>query len=208
MATMTAKRGSKSKIDWRSDAWLWPSALIMMMGGWGQVLWMWQNIRPAGLAPLWLLLWVGVGVAGTTLLVYWFARRWWPVAMVALLAWVGVSRVNDLAQHYGRAVAAGQERWYRWAPLLSLALLGIGLSGAMMTLAWLVGRRWPGSVGFGKLTTRPGVRPLRQGVWTALFAMLCGWLLINRAFTPAAAGLLGGAFVLLEAFFLIREAPR
>ena len=90
MTTMTARRGSKSKIDWRGDAWLWPSSLIMMMGGWGQVLWMWQNVRPAGLVPLWLLLWIGVGVAGVTLPIYWFARRWWPIALAALLAWVGV----------------------------------------------------------------------------------------------------------------------
>ncbi len=193
---MTAKRGGKIKLDWRADAWLWPSALIMMMGGWGQVLWMWENVRPAGLAPLWLLLWTGVGVAGVTLLIYWFARRWWPIAIVALLAWAGVPTVNDLAQHYGRAVAVGQERWYQWAPLVFLSLLGIGLSGAMMTLARLVERRWPGPVS--------RARPLRQGVWTGLFAILCGWLLINRAFTMAAVG----AFVLLELFFLMREAPR
>jgi hypothetical protein len=201
MAIMAAKRRDNDQIDWRSDWWLWPAALLLVMGGWGQALWMGENVPPEGLAPLWLLLWAGSGVAGATLPIYWLGRRWWPVAWAAVAAWVGVPSVHDLARYYNRAAQTGDEGLYSIsALLLLLLLLGVGLSGVMMTISWFASQRWPGPT--------PNIRPLRQGFWAGLFAMICGWLLINRAFTLVPAVLLAGALVLIETFFVTRESPR
>ena len=197
MALMKSKRRTKAPVDWRADWWLWPSALILAMSGWGQAMWMWENTLPEGLSPLWLLLWAGVGVAGLSLPVYWLARRWWPVAWVAVAAWAGVPAASEMAGSYGQAVGTPDEWLYRAAPLLVLLLLGLGLSGAMMSLSWYAARRWTGPAS--------KVRPLREGIWSALFVVICGWLLINRAFTLTAALLLAGALVLIEAYIVERE---
>ncbi|MGD9101184.1 MAG: hypothetical protein PVF45_11955, partial [Anaerolineae bacterium] len=175
MPEMAAKRRERNRVDWRADWWLWPSALLLVMGGWGQALWTWENVPPEGLAPMILLLWVGVGVAGVTLPIYWCSRRWWPIAWLTVAAWMAVPILTDLASGRGQAAPKGDEWWYGVWPLLSLLLLGVGLSGVMMTVSWFAGRRWPGPV--------PNVRPLRQGAWSGLFAMICGWLLINRVFS-------------------------
>jgi hypothetical protein len=201
MALMAAKRRDNGQADWRSDWWLWPMALLLMMGGWGQTLWMGENTSPEGLAPLWLLLWAGGGVAGATLPIHWLGRRWGPVAWAAVAAWAGVPAVHDLARHYNRAAQTGDAGLYGVLALsLLLLLLGLGLSGVMTTVSWLAHRRWPGPA--------PNIRPLRQGFWAGLFAVICGWLLINRAFTPVPVALLAGALVLIETFFVTRESPR
>lgn len=198
MAGMKGKQRDGERVDWRSDWWLWPSAFIMALGGWGQALWMWENTLPEGLAPLGLLLWVGVGVAGLSLPIYWLARRWWPVAWATTVAWAGVPEVSEMAGRYSQVVGSADEWLYRISPLLMLLLLGLGLSGAMMSVSWTVGRRRSGLVS--------QVRPLREGFWSALFAVICGWLLINRAFTLGTATLLAGALVLIEAYLVDHEA--
>ena len=159
---------------------------------------MWENILPEGLAPLALLLWVGVGVAGLSLPIYWLARRWWPVAWATTVAWAGVPEVSAMAGRYSQAVGSADEWLYSISPLLVLLLLGLGLSGAMMSVSWYVGRRRSGLVS--------QARPLREGFWSALFVVICGWLLINRAFTLGAATLLAGALVLIEAYLVDHEA--
>jgi hypothetical protein len=201
MASMGAKRQDKGRTDWRSDLWLWPTALLLMMSGWGQALWMGENVAPEGLMPAWLLLWAGVGVAGATLPIYWLSRRWWLIAWVALGAWAGVPSLYDLAMHPDPATPVS-DAGLHGIPLLLLllVLLGIGLWGAMMSVAWYVGRRWPGPV--------PKMRPLRAGLWSGLFAAICGWLLSNRAFGLVPAALLAGALILIEIFFVTHESPR
>ncbi len=195
---MKGKQRDGERVDWRSDWWLWPSAFILALGGWGQALWMWENTLPEGLAPLGLLLWVGVGVAGLSLPIYWLARRWWPVAWATTVAWAGVPGVSNMAGRYSQAVGSADEWLYRISPLLVLLLLGLGLSGAMMSVSWTVGRRRSGLVS--------QARPLREGFWSALFVLICGWLLINRAFTLGVATLLAGALVLIEAYLVDHEA--
>jgi hypothetical protein len=154
---------------------------------------MWENTMPTGrLTPLVLLLWVGVGITGVTLPLYWFSRRWQPVAWLALAAWAAVPTLNELASDPGW-------RWYDVSPLLLLLLLGLGLGGMLMTVSWLAGRRWPGPT--------PQARPLRQGGWAGLLAVICGWLLINGAFSLVSVVLLAGALVLIETFFITRESP-
>jgi hypothetical protein len=192
---MTKRRGDKkNQVNWRTDWWLWPSALLLALGGWSQALWMWENTAPTGrLEHLVLLLWVGAGITGVTLPLYWFSRRWQPVAWLAVAAWAAVPTLNELASDPGW-------RGYNVSPLLLLLLLGLGLGGVMMTVSWLAGRRWPGPT--------PDVRPLRQGVWAGLLAMVCGWLLINGAFSLVSVALLAGALVLIETFFITRESPR
>lgn len=191
---MTKPRGDKkNQVNWRADWWLWPSALLLAAGGWSQALWMWENTAPTGrLTPLVLLLWVGTGIAGVTLPLYWFSRRWQPVAGMALAAWAAVPTLNELANDPGW-------RWYDVSPLLLLLLLGVGLDGMLLTVSWLAGRRWPGPT--------PEVRPLRQGGWAGLLAVVCGWLLINGAFSLVSVALLAGALVLIETFFITRESP-
>jgi hypothetical protein len=200
MPGMAAKRRERNQADWRSDWWLWPSALLLVMVGWGQALWTWENVPPEGLTPMVLLLWVGVGVAGVTLPIYWLSCRWWPMSWLTVAAWMAVPRLNDLASGRDQVAPGGDEWWYSVSPLLSLLLLGVGLSGVMMTVSWFAGRRWPGPA--------PNVRPLRQGAWSGLFAVICGWLLINRLFSLVPLALLASALVLIETFFVTRESPR
>jgi hypothetical protein len=198
MAAVTAKRREKRQVDQPSDAWLWPTALLLTMAGWGQALWIGERTAPKGLAPLWLLLWAGIGVAGCALPIYWFARRWPFVAWVATIAWVLVPSVYGLADR----AEQGGENWLYGIPLLLLLLflLGAGLSGAMMTVGGLAQRLWPGPA--------PKVRPLREGLWAGLFAVICGWLLSNGAFALVPAALLASALILIETFFVIRESPQ
>jgi hypothetical protein len=200
MATMTAKRRDKGRVDRRSDWWFWLIALLLMMGGWGQALWIWENVPPEGLVPLWLLLGTSIGVAGVTMPIYWLTRRWWPIAWLTTTAWAGVPLINDLAGGYNRATQTGVEWLYSISPLLLLLLLGVGLSGATMIVSWFASRRWPGPT--------PNIRPLRAGLWSGLFTVICGWLLINRAFTLIPVALLASALTLIEAFFVTRESPR
>ncbi len=194
MPEMTKRPSTRNKqVSWRSDWWLWPSALLLASGGWSQALWMWENTAPGRLAPLLLLSWVGVGIAGVTLPLYWFSRRWQPAAWLGIAAWAAIPTIRELAGDPGW-------RWYSVSPLLLLLALGVGLSGVMMTVSWLSGRRWPGPA--------PNIRPLRQGGWSGLLAMVCGWLLINGAFSLVSVALLAGALVLIETFFVTRESPR
>jgi hypothetical protein len=159
---------------------------------------MWDNVIPAGLAPFVLLLWVGLGIAGLTLAIYWFGRRWWPAALLAVLAWAVVPAAIKLASDY-EPVVQNDAAWLRdISPLLVLALLGIGLSGAMMSLSWYARRRWSHE--------EPNIRALREALWSGLFAVICGLLLISRAFTFASAALLAGSLVLMETFLVVREA--
>jgi hypothetical protein len=197
---VTSKHRDQPPIDWRTDWWLWPAALLLTTTGLGQSVWMWDNTHPEGLAPLWLLLWVGVGAAGLTLPLYWLARRWFPVAWVTLAAWAALPAVHRMATEYDQAVGTADEWLYSLSPLLFLLLLGLGLSGALLSLSWYLGRRWSGPP--------PRSRPFRQGFWSALFVVICGWLLINRVFAPALVILLGGALLLIEAYLIIRESPR
>lgn len=202
MAAVTAKRQDKDQTDQRSDAWLWPTALLLIAAGWGLALWMGEKVPPEGVAPLRLLLMgAGVGVAGFSMPVYWLARRWWLAAWLALGAWAGVPSLYGMARQSHRAAQAG-DGWLYGVPLvlLLLLLLGTGLSGAIMAVSGFAARLWPGQVS--------NVRPLREGVWCGLFAVICGWLLRNGAFTWIPVALLASALVLIEAFFVIRESPR
>ena len=190
-----AGRQRKKTTDPHSDWWLWPAALLFLATGLGQSVRMWTHTPPEGLAPLTWLLWVGVAVGGVTLALCWLALRWRPAAWVATAAWCGVPSLYNLARQPFE-LAAGA--WlYDFSPLLLLLLLGTGLGGAMAAVAGLAQRRWPG--------TPPLVRPWRQSVFAGLFVVLCGWLLMDRLFGPASVLLLGGALLLLETFFVIRE---
>jgi hypothetical protein len=197
---MTSKRRDRHPIDWRTDWWLWPSALLLTITGLGQSLWMWENTLPEGLAPLSLLLWIGVGAAGLTLPLYWLARRWPPVAWITVAAWAVLPAVHRMAGQYDQAIGTADEWLYNLSPLLFLLLLGVGLSGAMLSVSWYLGRHWSG--------LPPRSRPFRQGLWSALFVVISGWLLINRVFAPSLAILLAGALLLIEAYLIIRESPR
>jgi hypothetical protein len=197
---MTSKQRDRRPIDWRTDWWLWPSALLLTITGLGQSLWMWENTLPEGLAPLSLLLWIGAGAAGLTLPIYWLSRRWPPVAWVTIAAWAALPAVHRMSGQYDRAIGTADEWLYSLSPLLFLLLLGVGLSGAMLSISWYLGRRWSDPL------TRS--RPFRQGLWSALFVVICGWLLINRVFTLALVILLAGALLLIEAYLVIRESPR
>jgi hypothetical protein len=197
MAAMGTKRANTMEIDWRADWWLWPSALILALTGGARALWMWENTPPDGLAPLWLLLWLGVCVAGVTLPVYWLAQRWVPAAWLAMVTWLGVPAINNLA---ARSSQVGPDALDTFAPLLLLLLLGVGLSGLMLTLTWYLAHKGSSAL---------KGRPLRQAFWSGFFVVVCGWLLINRAFTLAAVVFLAGALALLEAFLVMREsAPK
>ena len=181
-----------------SDWWLLPSSILLIMGGWGQALWMWDNIQPAGLAPLALLFWVGVGIAGLTRALFWLSHRWWLVGWLAVAAWLAVPLVMEMASQQDPPPQEVGQWLYDNVPLLLLALLGVGLSGTMMNVAWYAKRRWPG--------TEPNARALRQGLWSGLFAVICGVLLISRAFSLPVIALLAGALILIEAFLVVRES--
>jgi hypothetical protein len=196
---MASNQRDKGRTDGQSDWWLWPSALILALSGWGQAMWMWENSRPEGIAPLWLLLWIGAGVAGLTLPVYWLARRWAPASWFATGSWLGVPWIISVARDASRLAGSADDVWYKLSPLLLLLLLGIGLSGVMTISASYAQRRWPGDP--------PNYRPLRQAFWAALFVITCGWLLIYRAFSLASVSLLAGGLTLFEAFLVIRESP-
>lgn len=200
MATMTAKKRQQHRTDWRSDWWLWPSALLLALGGGGQATWMWENTRPEGLAPLLLLVWTGIAVAGLSLPVFWFARRWWPPAALAMTAWAVVPAVSESASRHVQPVGMMEEWLYIFSPLIVLLLLGLGLSGLIAGMSWYAGRQWSDS--------SPRVRPLRQGFWSGLFAVICGWLLIVRIFSWILVALLAGALVFIEAYLVVRESPR
>ena len=202
MGHMAKKQAQGAPTNWRTDWWLWPLALLLVLSGWGQAVWIWEHIPPDGLAPVWLLLATGVGAAGLSIPVYWLARRWWQVAVVAAVTWLGVPLVNRLVHDYGSGAQPPPAWLYDYSPLLLLSLLGLGLSGAMMTISWYI-------AGDQKVTARdqtgtsPGVWPLREGLWSGLFVMVCGWLLLNRAFNIGAIALLASGLVLLEAYILI-----
>jgi hypothetical protein len=161
---------------------------------------MWDNSPPEGFAPLWLLLWTGLGVAGVTLPVYWLARRWWPVAGLAMAAWVFVPRLMELSRQYDVAVSPDEQWLYDFSPLLVLLALGIGLSGAMMGLSSYIGRRWSAPPSKS--------RPFREGFWVGLFVAICGWLLIIRLFALALVALLAGSLLMLELYFVVREVEQ
>jgi hypothetical protein len=202
MVRMAQKQTQGAPTNWRTDWWLWPLALFLVLCGWGQAIWIWEHIPPDGLAPLWLLLAAAVGAAGLSIPVYWLAVRWWQVAVAAAVTWLGVPLVNKLVQdHFSGALS--QPAWlYAYAPLLLLSLLGLGLSGTMMTISWYIARDQKVAARDQKVTA-PGVWPLREGLWTGLFVMVCGWLLVNRAFNIGAIALLASGLVLLEAYILI-----
>lgn len=195
---MTTKRRDKEPKDQRSDLWLWPSAILLTAGGWGQAVWMWNNILPAGVAPFGLLLWVGLGIAGLTLAIYWFARRSWLAAWLAVAAWVAVPGATKMASQYDQAAQSEVGWLYDFSPLLVLALLGIGLSGVMMSLSQYAKRRWS--------VQEPNIRALRQALWSGLFAVISGLLLISRAFSFASVALLAGSLILMEAFIVVGES--
>jgi len=202
MATMAAKRRDKQFQDRRSDWWLLPAALLFTVTGLGQSMWMWEHTAPQGLAPLTLLLWVGVTVAGLTLPVYWLSRLWQPVAWLAVGAWAAAPLMYDTASHYQRAAQTSDAWLQRVSPLLLLLLLGVGLSGAMMSVAGLLRRRWSSSA------PAPNIRPWREGFFSGLYAVLCGWLLVNRVFGFASVLLLASALLLFETYFVTRESSR
>jgi hypothetical protein len=195
---MAAKQGEKGPLELGSDWWLWPSAFLLATAGWGQAVWMWENIDPQGLAPLWLLLWVGLGVSGATLAVYWLVSRWWPAAWLAVIALAAVPTAIEMARQYDEAVPVENAWLHEVSPLLVLLLLGVGFSGALMSVMSYLRRRWPGEA--------PNVRPLREALWCGLFVVFCGLLFISRAFSMASAVLLGGSLVLIESYFVVREA--
>jgi hypothetical protein len=68
----------------------------------------------------------------------------------------------------------------------------------MMGLSWYARNRWS--------VQEPNVRALREALWSGLFVVICGLLLISRAFTFASASLLAGSLVLMEAFLIVRES--
>ena len=43
---MTVKQQDQQQINWRLDWWLWPAAFLLALSGWGQVVWMWESVRP------------------------------------------------------------------------------------------------------------------------------------------------------------------
>jgi hypothetical protein len=198
MAAMTVEQGDAQRADWRSDWWLWPSAVLLALAGWSQALWMWDNSAPTGLTPLWLLGWIGLGVAGIALAIYWLARRWWPFAWLAVVAWAGVPKAIELAQQYDVTPDNGTEWVYDFSPLFVLLLLGVGFSGAMMSLAWYAGRRWS--------DWSPKTRALREALWSGLFVVIGGLLLISRAYSWASLILLAGGLILIETYLVLRES--
>jgi hypothetical protein len=169
-------------------------AVLLAFSGWGQAYWMWHNIRPDGLAPLWLLLWLGAGVSGVTIPIYWLGYRWWPMGLIAATAWVMIPLVQE-------QVTTESSTWlYSASPLITLLLLGVGLSGLMILVSRFLTRRWPSSASRSK--------PLRQSLWAGIFALTCGWLLINRAFMVLPVALLASGLMLIEIFFLTRHSAR
>lgn len=80
-----------------------------------------------------------------------------------------------------------------------LALVGIGTTGLIAPLFWLLNRRLNRQY--------PLWRPLRQAAWAGFFVMVAGWLQSSRAFSLISALLLAGGLALLEVFFILRQAP-
>jgi hypothetical protein len=197
---MATKRRNDQSQGWRSNWWLLPAALLFTVTGLGQSMWMWEHTAPQGLAPLTLLLWVGVTAAGLTLPIYWLSRLWQPVAWLAAGVWAAAPLMYDTARHYQRATQTNDAWFHRVSPLLLLLLLGVGLSGAMMSVAGLLQRRWSSSV------PAPHIRPWRESFFSGLYVVLCGWLLINRVFGFVPALLLAGALLLFETYFVARES--
>jgi len=193
-----AKQGETRASNWRSDWWLWPSALLLGMAGWGQALWMWGNMVPTGFAPLWLLVWTGVGMAGVTLGAYWLARRWWPFAWIMAAAWAVVPKAIEMATQNEDVLRQGGEWLHEFSPLLILLLLGVGFDGALMSLAWYAGRKWS--------DWASNARALREAFWSGLFVLMAGLLFISRAFSLASVILLAGGLILIETYVVMRES--
>ena len=196
---MTVKQQERPRVSWRLDWWLWPAAFLLALSGWGQVVWMWESVRPRGIAPWWLLLWTGVGVAGIAVALFWIARRWQLAAWLAIAAWAAAPVVYRMAAQPDPDVGAALERLQIFSPLVLLLLLGLGLSGVLVSLSGFAERRWSYLL--------PNTCALREGFWSGLFAATCGLLLINRLFNAVTAGLLAGALILIESYLVLREAP-
>jgi hypothetical protein len=197
MFTM-AKQEKTRATNWRSDWWLWPLAFLLGAAGWGQAVWMWDNMVPTGFAPLWLLVWTGVGMAGITLVAYWLARRWWPVAWAMAAVWAAVPKAIEIATQNEDVLLQGGEWLPEFSPLLVLLLLGVGFDGALMSLAWYAGRRWS--------DWTSNTRALREAFWSGLFVLLAGLLFISRAFSLASVILLAGGLILIETYIVLRES--
>jgi hypothetical protein len=197
MAAM-AEQDETHTSTWRSDWWLWPLAFLLGAAGWGQAVWMWDNMVPTGFAPLWLLVWTGVGTAGITLIAYWLARRWWPVAWMMAAVWAAVPKAIEIATQNEDVLRQGGEWLHEFSPLFVLLLLGIGFDGALMTLAWYAGRRWS--------DWTSNTRALREAFWSGLFVLLAGLLFISRAFSLASVILLAGGLILIETYIVLRES--
>jgi hypothetical protein len=193
-----AKQSEAKTHRWRSDWLLWPFALLLGVAGWAQALWMWENMVPTGFAPLWLLVWTGVGMAGFTLAAYWVSRRWWPVAWVMAAVWAVVPRAINIAAQNEDVLLQGGEWLHEFSPLLVLFLLGVGFDGVMMSLAWYAGRRWSDWTSY--------TRAMREAFWSGLFVLMAGLLFISRAFSLASVILLAGGLILIETYVVIRES--
>jgi hypothetical protein len=114
------------------------------------------------------------------------------VGLAAATAWVLIPLVQE------RATTGSSMGFYGVSPLITLLLLGVGLSGLMTVISRFLNRRWPSSASRSK--------PLRQSLWAGIFALTCGWLLINRAFMVLPVALLASGLILIETFFLTRQS--
>ena len=83
----------------------------------------------------------------------------------------------------------------------AVIVLLLALGTAVWGGAWFVTRllHW---------RLRPVFEPLkvwRQSLWVAVFVMMGAWLQLNRALNLVLAGMLAGAFALIEVYLNVRE---
>lgn len=119
-------------------------------------------------------------------------NNWWPIDVerVDLIRDTTLDRIESAA-----LLEAAN-------PDVLIAFLGailVTATGVSLPLAHFLNQR------FGRETRFPPfLVTLRQAMWVGLWAAVCTWLQMNRAFGVAIAALVGGVFILFEVWLQIQ----
>jgi len=118
-----------------------------------------------------------------------FINSYLPLSVVlTLIGWVGLIIV---VRH---TLPTLGPRW------LFFFLIVVALTGPAIPVSYYLNQRFP--------STPPveGMVIIRQALWFGLYGSTITWMQLGRVLTPALAGIMAGAFILIE--FLLRLFER